>query len=263
MRLALAGKGGVGKTTLSATIARLVARTGTPVVAIDADSNPNLAAALGMLDVPERDAGFLPLGLVSRRPTGPALTEPVDDVLDQHALVGADGVRLIRMGQPAHADEGCLCSAHATVSAVLADLGARDEALTIMDLEASPEHLSRGTARHADVLLMVTEPYYRSLETIRRLAALAAELAIPTVGVLANKVRSDADHEAVAEFCDRHELHLVAAIPWSDAVLDADGRREALLDAAPDGSVARAVQALIAELRVPTVHPEPIPEEAC
>lgn len=252
MRLALAGKGGVGKTTLSATMARLVARTGTPVVAIDADSNPNLASALGIAPTRLAEGAFLPASLVSRRPDGPALTESVDSVLEGHAMLAPDGVRLLRMGQPAHAGEGCLCSAHATVSAVLADLGDRPSALTLMDLEASPEHLSRGTARHADVLALVTEPYYRSLETIRRLAVLAEELAIPRIVVVANKVRSADAESAVQEFCDRHGLMLAGAVPWSDAAIDADGAGLPLLDADPSGVVVAAVAGLIEALGVPT-----------
>lgn len=252
MRVALAGKGGVGKTTLSATLARVVARTGTPVVAIDADSNPNLAAALGVDRSIAPDAGFLPFGLVSRRPDGPALSQPVADVLEAHAIAGPDGVRLLRMGQPEHADEGCLCAAHATVSAVLADLGRRDDALTLMDLEASPEHLSRGTARHADVLVMVTEPYYRSLETIRRLATLAAELDIPVVTVLANKVRTDDEDAAVRDYCERHELALTGVIRWSDDVIDADSAGRPVLDEAPGSRLVAGVHDMITALDIPT-----------
>ena len=252
MRVAIAGKGGVGKTTMSATLCRLAARAGSDVVAIDADSNPNLAAALGM-DADEEPA-FLPFNLVSRKPDGPALVEPVADVLDRYALRGPDGVTLLRMGQPQHADEGCLCSAHATVSAVLADLGRREGGLTVMDLEASPEHLSRGTARHADVLMMVTEPYYRSLETIRRLGVLAVELSIPRIGVLANKVRSHEEHSAVEEFCQRHDLDFVGAVPWCDEVREADGRGRPVLDDAPTSPAVDAVRSIADRLGIPTTE---------
>lgn len=255
MRVALAGKGGVGKTTLTATLGRSIARSGVPVTAIDADSNPNLAASLGVDPREASDRAFLPPDLVSRKPSGPALTRSVDAVLQDHALEAPDGVRLLRMGQPQHADEGCLCAAHATVSALLYDLGRREGALTLIDLEASPEHLSRGTARHADLLLLVTEPYYRALETVRRLASLAAELAIPSVAVVANKVRSGADADAVAEFCHRHGLALAGSVPWSDTVLGADGRGQPLIDADPDGAVVTAVGALAAGLGlVPSVE---------
>ncbi len=235
MRVAVAGKGGVGKTTISATLARLLARSGRTVVAIDGDSNPNLLTALGATPRSVM-TGVLPHGVVSMRPTGPALTVDLDAMLDEHALPAADGVRVVLMGAPAHAGDGCLCSAHATVSALLADLGSRPEVMAVVDMEASPEHLSRGTTRHVDALLLVTEPYYRSLETVRRLAALAAELPIPRVAVVANKVRHDGDAGAIAEFCERHELDLIGQVPRRDAVVDADIRRAPLLDFAANES---------------------------
>lgn len=241
MRIAIAGKGGAGKTTFAATLARLEARRGAPVVALDGDSNPNLAAALGV----DRDlAATVPAlasTLVSRRLDGPALTTPVDEVVGEYGIPGPDGVRVLRMGQPAHADEGCMCSAHATVSALLGDLADRPEVVTVLDLEASPEHLGRGTARHADALVLVAEPYYRSLETVRRLAVLAAELPIPRVVVVANKVRSPDDADAVSAFCDRHGLEQLGGVPWSEEVVDADRAGIPLLDAAPESAAVIAI----------------------
>ena len=252
MRVAVAGKGGVGKTTISASLARLEARRGRRVVAIDGDSNPNLAVALGvdpaLLDGGSRPTAFLPPTIVSRRIDGPALRVGVDDVVAEHSVRGPDGVRLVMMGAPAHAEEGCMCSAHATVSALLTDLANQPETLTVVDMEASPEHLSRGTTRSADVLLLVTEPYYRSLETVRRLASLASELPIPRVGVVVNKVRSAADAEATAEFCERHGLERIAEVPWSGAVVDADVARVPLIDAAPDGPTVAAIARLAQRL---------------
>ncbi len=244
MRLAIAGKGGAGKTTISATLARLEARAGREVVAIDADSNPNLSTALGVAVDPATTATFLPFRLVSRRPEGPRLNLAVEEVLNRYAVPAPDGVRLSVMGMPDHADTGCLCSAHATVSALLSDLGERDDIVTIIDLEGTPEHLSRGTARHADVLLLVAEPYFRSLETVRRLATLASELPIPCVAVVANKIRSDTDLEVTQEFCARHGLEVLGAVPWDTSVTDADSMRTPLIELAPDGPVVAAVSAL-------------------
>ncbi|TQN42563.1 CO dehydrogenase maturation factor [Blastococcus colisei] len=223
MRLAVAGKGGAGKTTLSATVALLAARGGRRVVAVDADANPNLATALGL---PSATAPPPPVppSLVSRRRGGAGLLEPVDEVLDRYAVAGPDGIRLLAMGAAAHADEGCLCAAHAVVSSVLEDLG-DPGLLVVVDMEASPEHLSRGTIRHVDAVLLVAEPYYRSLETVRRMSALVAELPVPTVAVVANKLRSPGDLDAVEEFCARHDLTFTGAIPWSDAVGAADRAR--------------------------------------
>lgn len=248
MRVAVAGKGGAGKTTIAAAMARLAARRGTAVVAIDGDSNPNLGVALGGDGEWGSRARFLPASLVSRRLDGPRLTEPLAEVLDAYGAAGPDGVRLLRMGMPAHAEQGCLCSAHAVVAAALSDLGDAAETLTVLDLEASPEHLSRGTARHADVLLLVAEPYYRSLETVRRMAGLAAELPIPRLGVIVNKVRSPADAKAVQEFCQLHGLSPWGEVPWSDDVLDADGARASVLDAAPGSAAVAGVGRLLQRL---------------
>jgi CO dehydrogenase maturation factor len=216
VRIALAGKGGAGKTTIAATLARVEARRGGLVVAVDGDSNPNLAAALGVRGGHAGAPAPLPATLVSRRPRGPALTAPVEEVVERHAVPAPDGVRLLLMGMPAHADEG---------------------------------YLSRGTTRHADLLLLVAEPYYRSLETVRRLAALAAELPIPRLAVVANKVRSPAEAEAVAEFCERHRLEHLAEVAWSDEVVEADRAGIPLLDAAPDGPTVAAISALASRLR--------------
>jgi len=89
------------------------------------------------------------------------------------------------------------------VSCLLEDLGG-PERFVVVDMEASPEHLSRGTVRHVDAICLVAEPYYRSLETVRRMAALVAELPVSSVSVVANKVRFSQDEQAISEFCDRH-----------------------------------------------------------
>lgn len=250
MRVAIAGKGGAGKTTFSACTARLLARAGSPVVAIDADTNPNLAAAMGFdLDAVAR-VPILPTNIVSRRFDGvAALRVPLDDVLSAHAVPGPDAVRLVRMGMPDHAQEGCLCSAHAAGSALLADLGTATDTWTIMDLEASPEHLSRGTARHADVLILIAEPYFRSLEAVRLQARLAAELPGVRIGAVANKLRSSEDAEAVAEFVAGLGIPLWGRVPWSDDVTAADRARASLLDASPESPTVAAIREVVQTLR--------------
>lgn len=247
MRIAIAGKGGAGKTTISATLARSAAQSGRSVVAIDADANPNLSFALGC--TPEQAAGLgaVPAALVSRRIGGAGLTEPIDDVLDRYAVTAPDGVRLLSMGSPAHADEGCLCSAHAVVSSLLEDLGSPDR-LVVVDMEASPEHLSRGTVRHVDAICMVAEPYYRSLETVRRMAALVVELPVERMAVVANKVRSAADEQAIREFCDRHGFELAGVVPWSDEVVAADGARVPVIAWPATDDVVAAVSSLAEKL---------------
>jgi CO dehydrogenase maturation factor len=253
MRLALAGKGGAGKTTISATLARLAARSGRSVVAVDADANPNLAAALGVDPGLAASIRPVPSSLVSRRIGGAGLTAPVEEVLDAHTARGPDGVRLLGMGAPAHADEGCLCSAHAVVSSLLEDLGSPDRTV-VVDMEASPEHLSRGTVRHVDAICFVAEPYYRSLETVRRMGLLVAELPVERVVVVANKVRSAGDEQAIREFCDRHGFELAGVVPWSEEVVAADRARVPVVEWPAAAEVVAAVAALAQEL----VRPLPV-----
>jgi CO dehydrogenase maturation factor len=249
LRVAVAGKGGAGKTTLSSTMARLFARQGMDVIVVDGDSNPNVATALGIDREHAEAIQPLPMGLVSRRLNGnAALKDPVMDVVARYGGLAPDGVHVLKMAMPEHADEGCLCSAHATVSALLADIEELDNTVSILDLEASPEHLSRGTTRHVDALLLVVEPYYRSFETARRMAALAGELPIGRVGVVANKLRSPEDAQAIAEYCERHGLNLEGEVPWSTEVLDADRAEIPVLDYDPSGPVVAAISKLAEKL---------------
>jgi CO dehydrogenase maturation factor len=117
--------------------------------------------------------------------------------------------------------------------------------VTILDTEASIEHMTRGTVRTVDAVLLVTEPYYRSLETTGRLAPLARELGIPRVWAVANKLRSARDEEAVREYCERHGIEVVGAVPFDERVTEADNGGVALLDHAPDGSATVAIARLV------------------
>lgn len=117
----------------------------------------------------------------------------------------------------------------------------------ILDTEASPEHLSRGTAMYADVMLVVVEPYFKSLETGRRMAALGHDLGLERVAVVANKVRDDRDLEAVQQFADRHGLELAGIVPFDPSFQAAERAGEAPLDHAPETPAIAAIAALARE----------------
>ncbi|MGI8549979.1 MAG: hypothetical protein ACR2PL_04145 [Dehalococcoidia bacterium] len=119
----------------------------------------------------------------------------------------------------------------------------------MLDMEASIEHMSRGTPRHVDMMLVVTEPYYRSLESAGRLVPLAQELGIPRVMAIANKVRTDRDNETIQEYCARHGIDLVASIPFDGSVTEIDLEGKALLDVHPDAPAVQALRELIEILR--------------
>ena len=123
------------------------------------------------------------------------------------------------------------------------------DSMTVMDMEASLEHLSRGTVRHVDVLLIVTEPYYRSLETARRTLPLARGLGINHIYAVVNKYRSAEDEKAVTDFCREHELEIVAKIPFDPNVTQADLEGRSLYDFNSEAPVVKEVEKLARYLR--------------
>lgn len=127
-------------------------------------------------------------------------------------------------------------------------LGAENE-VNILDMEASIEHLGRGTPKGLDTLLIVVEPYYRALETAGRMAPLARELGIPNIVAVANKIRDDEDARVIREYCQGHGLDLVAELPFDDEVRWADRAGRALIDAAPGSTTVRLVGGLARRLR--------------
>ncbi len=246
MKLAVAGKGGSGKTTIAGILARLAGRRGVQVLAIDADLNPNLAHVLGLSPDSAGQIRQLPLNVVRRRPGEPAqleLTTPAEELVLDFGLDGPDKVRLVCMAEPRHAATGCMCSSHETVRALLRDLGAEGR-LVIADMEASPEHLTRATPEGADVLLVITEPYFRSLEAARRQSFLARDLGIAHVAVIANKVRDARDAEAIAAFCAHHDLELLGSVPYDAMLGEADRAGVAPVDFDPGAPSVAAIDRL-------------------
>jgi CO dehydrogenase maturation factor len=124
----------------------------------------------------------------------------------------------------------------------------RSDDVTIVDMEASLEHLSRGTVQNVDVLLVITEPYFRSLETTGRIVPLARELGLQQVFVIGNKTRTPADEDALRAFCARRDYQMIGIIPFDAAVTDADARGQALIDVAPGTSAVKAIEELASRL---------------
>jgi len=134
------------------------------------------------------------------------------------------------------------------VRGVLGGLVAGTSRVAIVDLEAGLEHLSRGTARHVETLLIVGEPYFKSLETASRSFALAKDLGIASVRMVANKVRTPRDEETVREFAARHALPLAAVVPYDEAVVAADERGMALIEYEPAAPSVAAIRRLAEQL---------------
>lgn len=120
--------------------------------------------------------------------------------------------------------------------------------VTILDMEASIEHMTRGTVRHVDTMLILVEPYFRALETAGRMAPLAHDLGIPDVLAIANKIRTPADEAAVNQYCASHGIEVIATIPFDVSITEADLRGVALLDYAPGAPAVEAIRGLARSL---------------
>lgn len=122
------------------------------------------------------------------------------------------------------------------------------EEITILDMEASIEHLTRGTVCNVDALLVVTEPYYRSLETTGRMVPLAKELGLDRVWVVANKVRVERDEAALREYCVRRNFDIIGFVPYDEQVTEADRHGQALIDHAPTAAAVIEVERIAASI---------------
>lgn len=141
-----------------------------------------------------------------------------------------------------------MCSSHATVRGLLHEL-VDDDLFVLIDAEASPEHLSRATVEAAHMQLVVAEPYFKSLETARRYSQLGKELGIPNVVIVANKVRNEADHDAIKAFCEERDMELFGVIPFDETLGRAERAGAAPLDFDPTAPVVAAVEDIAARVK--------------
>lgn len=252
-KLAVAGKGGVGKTFISGTLARLLARDGYKVLAVDADPNINLASTLGIpREISERitplsendrliaeKTGIPPggsYGLVFR------LTPRVDDIFQRFCVEAPDGVRLLVMGTVKGGDTGCMCPANALLRVLMQHLLLSRGEVVVMDMVAGLEHLGRGTAKRVDSMLVVIEPTLKSIETLRRIVKLAREIEIPEVLAVANKLRGERSRRLIER--EVGGIPIAAYIPYDTSIEEAELLGVAPLDHDENSPAVEAVRGL-------------------
>ncbi len=237
MKLAISGKGGVGKSTIASALALLMSRHGRKVLAVDADPDANLASALGIPE--EIQQKIIPvsrqIALIEER-TGAKVNQygqmfklnpDVSDVADKYATVHKD-IALLVLGAVEKGGSGCACPESVLLRSLITDLILyKDEAL-VMDMEAGIEHLGRATAKGVDTMLIVVEPGRRSVDCAQRIIQMSSEIGIRTIQLVANKVTTADDESFLRDAFPNHDL--LETIPYSEDIRLADRKGNAVID---------------------------------
>ena len=256
MKIAITGKGGVGKTTLTALLAQGYAQSGREVLAVDADPSPCLAGALGFPD--SLRAKLRPIAemddLIEER-TGAkpgtiggffTLNPRVDDIPERFSVLHR-GVRLLEMGGIDTGGSGCICPESAMLKTLFTHLLFRPEDVLLLDMYAGVEHLGRATVDFVDAMLIVVEPTRRSLGTARQITKLARDIGLSRLFLVGNKVRDRLDAEFLEE--SAQEIPLLGCLPADLGVQEADRLGVAVFDYVP--AIREKAQELIARIPIP------------
>jgi len=235
MKIAISGKGGVGKTLLSALLSRTFAESGYSVLAIDADPDSNLAATLGFPQ-PEKITPISEMSDLIEERTGARpgkgagffkLNPRVDDLPEKYWLE-YNGIKLMVMGRAKKGGGGCYCPENALLQALVSHLLLSRNEVVILDMEAGIEHLGRATAKAVDKLIVVVEPGRRSIETAYKINELARDIGLHNIVIVANKIRSQADKEFLISSLPG--FNFIGFIPFDQALVEADIANRPLLD---------------------------------
>lgn len=236
VKIAVSGKGGVGKTLVAGVLAHFFAEQGFKVLAIDADPTPNLALTLGISF--EEAKKIVPISentqlIESKTQTGFTgvyhLSFNVEDIINKFCVKSPYGVNLLVMGTVRSAGTGCMCSANAVVRRLLHHLLVKRDEAVVIDLEAGIEHMGRGTAEHVEIMLTVTDSSLKSLETARKLHNLAKEAGIKKAFVVGNRVASSAEKGLIEKFTASNGMQLLGLVPYDEEILKADMEGESPL----------------------------------
>lgn len=238
MKIAISGKGGVGKTLLASFLSKIFAESGYSVIAIDADPDSNLAATLGFPH-PERITPISEMSTLIEERTGvrPGQAAPffklnpkVDDIPENYSVTHG-GIKLMVMGRIKKGGSGCYCPENALLGTLITHLLVARNEVVILDMEAGIEHLGRATAKAVDKLIVVVEPGRRSLETAYKIDKLARDIGLRNIAVVGNKIQSQSEKEFLISSLPHFEF--LGFISYDQAIVNADLANLPILDASP------------------------------
>jgi len=245
LKIAITGKGGVGKTTLTSLLAYTFTQQKRQVLVIDADPNANLAEALGIPEAQQKITPIVQMEELIAERTGARpgtyggmfkMNPQVDDIPERFSVTHR-GIRLLVMGTVDHGGSGCVCPESVVLKNLVTHVLLQRDEMLIMDMEAGIEHLGRGTAQAVNAFVIVVEPGRRSIQTARTIRRLAQEIGIPRIEVVGSKVRGPEDEAFIAE--QLSDFSILGFLPYSSDAVDADLQGVPIFDAAPT-LVARA-----------------------
>ena len=253
MKIAISGKGGVGKTTLAGVLARILAAEGRKVLAIDADPDSNLASAVGLSK--EALAKLVPIasqtGLIEER-TGSKkgsfgtmfkLNPKVDDLPDEMGVLH-QGVRLLLLGSIPQGGGGCFCPENVLLKNLVRHLVVQREEAVIIDMEAGLEHLGRGSTGSVDALIIVVEPGQRSINTARQIKKLGEDLHLKKMMIVGNKVTSNEDRRLIEQHLP--DFPVLGHMSFNLKILEADREGRSPYDI--DEKIKEEVRGILREL---------------
>jgi CO dehydrogenase maturation factor len=229
MKIAVSGKGGVGKTLVAGGLARGFVERGLKTIAIDADSSPNLGLTLGLNA--EETRKLVPISentplIESKTSTGYSgvynLNFSVDDIVKKYSVPTPLGANLIVMGTVHSMGAGCMCAPTAVIRALLRHLVVERDEAVVLDLEAGVEHIGRGTAREVDALLIIADSNLKSLEIAKHIHDLASTAGMKQLYLVGNRVMDDTQRKAIQSFADKNNINVLSFVPWDQKVIEAD-----------------------------------------